>query len=197
MDWTVATHAPQVRSRMPAHAAAFQGLESLGWKMTMGNASGGRLSTTITIAAVRKYQGRGLAAGRGGRFDSSRNSPQCLHLTASSWISSAQYGHFFMFGSGRCLRKQWPALYDSRGPWNASKSTPDFFRKKGEAFSGSTPAHSRPLSISVRSFTTSTSVSSVQRISPVGEMMTVRGRAPVQSGAIASASLSGLPSAQM
>ena len=26
----------------------------------------------------------------------SKNSPQCLHFIASSWISSAQYGHFFI-----------------------------------------------------------------------------------------------------
>jgi hypothetical protein len=54
---------------------------------------------------VLKYHGNdaaGLAGGRycAGRFDPSRNSKQCLHLMASSWISSAQKGHFFM-GEGR------------------------------------------------------------------------------------------------
>jgi hypothetical protein len=37
--------------------------------------------------------------------EASRNSPQCLHFIASSWISSAQKGHFFIIISlGRTSR---------------------------------------------------------------------------------------------
>ena len=61
----------------------FQPTESRGCHQIMGKASGPTLPTATTMAQVRKYQGK-LFAGRRGGPEPSRNSPQCLHLIASS-----------------------------------------------------------------------------------------------------------------
>ncbi len=50
----------------------------------------------MTTKALLKYQGSFFCAMGWGGVLPSRNSPQCLHLMASSWISSAQKGHFFI-----------------------------------------------------------------------------------------------------
>ena len=72
----------------------FQTGEIRGCRQIIGNASGGTHKTTIAIDDVRKYQGNGFVGGGILRVPS-KNSPQCLHLMAASWISSAQNGQVF------------------------------------------------------------------------------------------------------
>jgi len=72
----------------------FQTADIFGCHHTMGKASGPTQRKARMTIDVRKYQG-GFSPGSGGGRVPFRNSPQCLHLMAASWISSAQYGHLF------------------------------------------------------------------------------------------------------
>ena len=76
----------------------FHAREVFGRHQSMGNARGPTQESAITIEDVLKYQGSFSAAWLGG-LELSRNSPQCLHFMAASWISSAQKGHVFIFNS--------------------------------------------------------------------------------------------------
>lgn len=85
----------QQNPRIAAVMASFQAKCIFGCSQTEGNANGGNVTNMSTMNEVLKYQGSvwfGPAGRMGGAecFDPSRNSMQCLHLIASSWISSAQ-----------------------------------------------------------------------------------------------------------
>jgi hypothetical protein len=76
----------------------FHAGEVLGRHQIKGNARGPTEHRAMTMKVVRKYQGSASVARRG-FWEASRNSPQCLHFTAASWISSAQKGQVFIFAS--------------------------------------------------------------------------------------------------
>jgi len=63
-----------------------------GLNQANGKANGPTHKKATTINDVLKYH---LTAG----YFNPRVSPQYLHLIASSWISSAQNGHFFIISS--------------------------------------------------------------------------------------------------
>jgi len=86
----------QLMARMPMLSPTFHAREVRGRHQISGKASGPTLHNAITMKVVLKYHGN-FAWATGWFGKSNRNSPQCLHLIASSWISSAQKGHFFMF----------------------------------------------------------------------------------------------------
>lgn len=98
MECIIARYKPQVRSSIPMVSPIFHAMWVFGRHQIMGNASGPTQPSAITIEDVRKYQGSFTSAWLGG-FEPSRNSPQCLHFMAASWISSAQKGHIFIFNS--------------------------------------------------------------------------------------------------
>ena len=69
----------------------FQAILELGCHQIIGNASGPTLSNGDHDERSPEIPGkRWFPPGSGGGRMPSRNSPQCLHLMASSWISSAQ-----------------------------------------------------------------------------------------------------------
>ena len=80
-----------------------------------GRAKGPTQRMAMTMEDVRKYHGSFLSAMDGGidvRPLPSRNSPQCLHFIASSWISSAQNGHFFiLYLTHGNLRIRWTRMF--------------------------------------------------------------------------------------
>jgi len=61
---------------------------------------GGGSSRGAGAGVASRTGAAGLAAGAGAAAPAEgavlRNEPQCLHLMASSWMSSAQKGHFFI-----------------------------------------------------------------------------------------------------
>ena len=73
----------------------FHARDVCGRHQIRGSARGPTEASAKIIKGVRKYQGVSSSGFREilGLF---RNSPQCLHFMASSWISSAQKGHFFI-----------------------------------------------------------------------------------------------------
>jgi hypothetical protein len=85
----------QLRTRIHIVSPIFHALDVCGRHQINGKASGPTEATARTIMEVRKYQGMSACAPRG-TLAASRNSPQCLHFIAWSWISSAQKGHFFI-----------------------------------------------------------------------------------------------------
>lgn len=80
---------------MPRVSPIFQAGAVLGRHQIRGNINGPTKQNAMTIKDVRKYHGNFSPASRG-CFAGSKNSPQCLHFIAASWISSAQKGHFFI-----------------------------------------------------------------------------------------------------
>jgi hypothetical protein len=85
----------QIRN-ITAVITIFQATWSFGWSQTKGTAKGGTVTKVRIKKPGRQYHGTPSPAATGatetgtGRLDLSRNSMQCRHLTASSWISSAQ-----------------------------------------------------------------------------------------------------------
>jgi hypothetical protein len=74
----------------------FRCVDQPGRHQISGKANGPTQNTAKTMVELRKSQGvGGLEIGADG-LEPSRNSPQCLHLMAASWMSSAQKGHFFI-----------------------------------------------------------------------------------------------------
>lgn len=72
---------------------AFHLVSKRGFHQMSGSASGPTQRNAMTTLDVLKYHLPlvGASVGKaGGRVAPSRNSPQCLHLMAASWISSAQ-----------------------------------------------------------------------------------------------------------
>jgi len=95
MDSTVVWYRIQLRTRIPIVSPIFHASDVCGRSQTRGNAKGPTAQTAIMTKDVRKYHCSFFSAKRR-RLEASRNSPQCLHFIASSWISSAQNGHFFI-----------------------------------------------------------------------------------------------------
>jgi hypothetical protein len=102
MDSTVARYRTQERRRMPTVSPIFHARDVLGRHHIRGNARGPTERTAMMMKVVRKYQGS-FSPARRGFLEASRNSPQCLHFMAASWISSAQKGQVFIFGSFEML----------------------------------------------------------------------------------------------
>ena len=73
----------------------FHAREIAGRHQIRGNARGPTEQSAKIMKGFRKYHGISSFARRG-EMEASRNSRQCLHLIASSCISSAQNGHFFI-----------------------------------------------------------------------------------------------------
>ena len=110
MDSTVVWYRIQLRTRIPTVSPIFHASDVRGRSQTRGNAKGPTAQTAITTKDVRKYHCSFFSAKRR-RLEASRNSPQCLHFIASSWISSAQNGHFFIIISlGRTERNTCPIV---------------------------------------------------------------------------------------
>ena len=85
----------QLSARITIVSPIFQRRVVSGRHQINGNARGPTVQIAMIIKDFRKYHliVFSLWCGRG---DASRNSPQCLHFIAASWISSAQYGHVFI-----------------------------------------------------------------------------------------------------
>lgn len=86
---TNARYITQVNPSATALITIFQTTFNRGCHQTIGKANGPTLQKANTITDVRKYHGTFREGSRGG-MEPSKNSPQYLHLMASSWISSAQ-----------------------------------------------------------------------------------------------------------
>ena len=72
---------------------AFRLAPQRGFHQMSGSASGPAQSNAMTTLDVLKYHlplAGGSVGSAGWRVEPWRNSPQCLHLIAVSWISSAQ-----------------------------------------------------------------------------------------------------------
>ena len=96
MDSRVNLNNIQLSTRIAIVSPIFQPRVVFGRRQISGKARGPTLQSAKIINDFRKYHLILRSPGRG-REDASRNSPQCLHFIASSWISSAQKGHFFIF----------------------------------------------------------------------------------------------------
>lgn len=97
----------QLIMRMAIVSMIFNDRLICGCSHISGIANGGRQKKAIIMEDVRRYHGilfSDLDGGADERPLPSRNSPQCLHFIASSWISSAQNGHFFILHLSKVLR---------------------------------------------------------------------------------------------
>ena len=104
MESIVVCNKIQLRIRIPMVNPIFHARVVCGRHQIRGNARGPTEQTAMTMKDFRKYHGIFFSAKFKG-FDPSRNSPQCLHFIAASWISSAQKGHFFIIISlGRTVK---------------------------------------------------------------------------------------------
>ena len=112
MDSIVIWSKIQLRTRIPMVSPIFHARVVCGRHQIRGNARGPTEQTAMIIKDFRKYHWIFSSAKRGGGVAASRNSPQCLHFIASSWISLAQKGHFFIIISlGRTLRLTGSRIY--------------------------------------------------------------------------------------
>jgi hypothetical protein len=101
----VAWNRNQLSTKIPMVSPIFHARDISGRHQISGRARGPTQAMARTINEVRKYQGV-LSCNERGTLDASRNSPQCLHFIASSWISSAQKGHFFIVISPESAAKK-------------------------------------------------------------------------------------------
>jgi hypothetical protein len=95
MDSRVSRNNIQLSAMMAIVSPIFQPRAVFGRNQMSGRARGPTLQTAKIINGFWKYHLMLFSLGSV-RWDTSRNSPQCLHFIASSWISSAQKGHFFI-----------------------------------------------------------------------------------------------------
>lgn len=95
-DSIVARNRNQLKTRIPMESPIFHANFVFGCHQIRGNASGPTEQTMKIMKGVRKYQGS-FSSLTSGWAEAARNSPQCLHFIASSWIDSAQKGHFFHY----------------------------------------------------------------------------------------------------
>jgi hypothetical protein len=66
-------------------------------------------------------------------LEASRNSPQCLHFMAASWISSAQKGQFFIFSS---LGKTTEEHSRPHRRWHRPACLPILYRRQDKTADG-------------------------------------------------------------
>jgi hypothetical protein len=92
MDASVDWNNIQLNARITIVSPIFHPRAVSGRHQISGNARGPTVQTAMIINDLLKYH----LMDWDGREDALRNSPQCLHLIAASWISSAQKGHFFI-----------------------------------------------------------------------------------------------------
>jgi len=95
MDSIVVWNKIQLRTSIAIVSPIFHARVVCGCHQIRGNARGPTQKTAMIIKDFRKYHWIFSSAKRGS-LEASRKSPQCLHFIASSWISSAQKGHFFI-----------------------------------------------------------------------------------------------------
>ena len=82
-DFCIARYKSKLNRRMPIVSPIFQARDVRGRHKISGNASGPTEQIARTIKGVRKYHGW-LFVSTDARLAPFRNSPQCLHLIASS-----------------------------------------------------------------------------------------------------------------